>query len=372
MPEDVADEMVGRTFELRSDVTIMGTPLPAGTQVTVTIWPNAASTVTVSAVGVAAPFLMPKTLLVPTRTPVAGVDPYSAGASNQSASVRKNEKQLADWMAQQAEFTSPTQVAAFEKERLRLEDLLAKRHEILNRRLIQESMFNRFDATIKSEVDALNTAHGFTGAAALNPNLVKSLLFEESQLGTAGRHLEVPPTHPVKTRFNLGQVVDSSALALLTLMESEQPALMTAFALGALRTELSAAQQEKVDLDKKAFRTAAEDARLATLDAQAVQNWETFIWGYRNSASAVGFAEAVSALFSATAPPRNDDYAFWIHLAVVWLFDKHRPGMTWTDTIRAYNGSGDKARHYRDAVVARASAARTTTAAGKEFVPEGI
>jgi len=53
-------------------------------------------------------------------------------------------------------------------------------------------MFNRFDQTIKSEVDSANTAHGLTGRDALDPNLVKAQLFEESQLGTSGTHLELP------------------------------------------------------------------------------------------------------------------------------------------------------------------------------------
>lgn len=36
----------------------------------------------------------------------------------------------------------------------------------------------------------------------------------------------------------------------------------------------------------------------------------------------------------------------------LWLFEKHKKGMSWPDTIRAYNGSGARADHYRDAVTA--------------------
>jgi hypothetical protein len=37
------------------------------------------------------------------------------------------------------------------------------------------------------------------------------------------------------------------------------------------------------------------------------------------------------------------------------LFEKHKKGMSWPATIRAYNGSGKRADHYRDAVTKRAA-----------------
>ena len=62
-------------------------------------------------------------------------------------------------------------------------------------------------------------------------------------------------------------------------------------------------------------------------------------------------------------------------MAVLWLFEKHKKGMAWPDTIRAYNGSGARADHYRDAVTARAAAAAAAAAAakgGNVFTPGGI
>ncbi len=372
-PEDVSSEMGGRTFELTGAVVEGGVTLKTGTVVTATSWASSSETVTVTAAGVAGPFSVTKRLLKPHRTAVAGIDPYSSGVPAQAATVAKGEDELAKWVAKKDQYKTPKAVASFEAERTRMEGLLATRRGLLNRKLIQETMFNRFDGTIKSEVDNANKAHGLTGKAALDPNLVKAMFFEESQLGTSGRNLELPPvTHPVRTRFNLAQVIDSSGLALLTLLEAEHPDTMTAFSLGGLRKDLAAAQKELADLRKKRTRTAAEDARLVTLEGLSRRNWEFFIWGYKASGAAVGFTDAINSFFAETTPARNVDYDFWIHLAVLWLFEKHRVGMSWPDAIKAYNGTGARAEHYRDAVVKRAGSARKAAAKGRDFVPDGI
>ena len=365
-PEDVAGEMVGRTFELASDHIAGGVTLKAGATVTVTSWTNASVTVSVTAPGIKGQISIPKTLLRPTRAFVSGVDSYGAGVVGQAASVTKGEAQLASWMARKAGFKSPKAGKVFDAERTRLEGLLATRRSALNRKLIQETMFNRFDTVIKREVDAANAAHALKGSAVLDSNLVKSMLFQESELGTSGTHLEVPPTHPVKTRFNLGQVIDSSGAALLTLLEAEHKPLITTFGLSALRKDLATAQAERASLKKKSSRTPAENARLVTLNHQAGQSWETFIWEYK---APHGFAAAVASLFAATTPARNEDFEFWIHMAVMWLFTKHRAGRSWPDAIKAYNGDGARAERYRDAVVKRAVGAAAAATAGKPFIP---
>lgn len=372
VPEDVAVEMIGRQFRLSADYVVSGVTLPAGSVVTALTWSNTSDTVVVTGIGILGVAIVPKTLLRPVHVAVAGMAPYSAGVSGQSAAVTSAEAALAAWMARQASYRTAAAVALFNAERARLEGLLLKKREVLNRRLIQETMFNRFDAIIKREVDAANTAHGLTGAGALDPNLVKSMLFQESQLGTAGEHLEVPPSHPVKTRFNLGQVIDSSGLALLTLLETEQPAVISAL-LPTMRADLIAAQNERDALKRKTTLTATETSRLATLDGLAAQNWEVFIWSYRASGpGGLRFADVVAAFFGTTTPARNFDYEFWIHMAVMWLFEKHTAGRSWPDTIRAYNGSGARARHYRDAVVRRATEAAAAASAGTTYVPGGI
>jgi hypothetical protein len=368
-PEDVAIEMVGKQFTLSEPSGALTT----GDTVTVASWSNASDTVSVSHPKLAAgPIDVPKRIIRPVRTAVAGVDPYSAGVDSQAQAVAKNEKQLADWMAKEPQYKTAKQKKAFGEEKTRLEGLLTKRKSTLNRRLIQETMFNRFDAVIKREVDAANTAHGLKGKDALDPNLLKSMLFQESQLGTSGTHLEVPPSHPVKTRFNLGQVIDSSAMALLTLFEREQPAVMTTYSLTGLRADLAKAQREREDLKKKATRSVAEEARLTELNRLSGGSWETFIWEYTGTGASKGFNDAVTDFFAGAAPARNEDYEFWIHMAVLWLFEKHKSGMSWPETIRAYNGSGARAEHYRDAVVKRAGTARAAATKKTDFVPGGI
>jgi hypothetical protein len=63
------------------------------------------------------------------------------------------------------------------------------------------------------------------------------------------------------------------------------------------------------------------------------------------------------------------DYGFWIHLAIMWLFEKKTPRRSWLDTIRAYNGGGAAAQHYRAAILKRAADAQEAARAGKDFSP---
>jgi hypothetical protein len=230
-------------------------------------------------------------------------------------------------------------------------------------------MYNRFDSIIAKEVAAANASHNLKGKDALDPNLVKAQLFEESELGTAGEHMSTHPTHPTKTRFNLGQVIDSSGLALLTFMEREQAALITKYKLANLRKELSAAQKEKQTLESMAHRGVSEKSRLNVLEHKAKQNWETFIWEYTATGQTQGFWDAVQELFASGTPHKNLDYKFWIHLAIMWLFEKKKSGMSWANAIKAYNGSGAKADHYKKAIVKRARKAVSAQGKGKDFFP---
>ena len=383
-PEDVSSEMIGRMFELSDAFTRGSTTLPRGARVKVVAWDNAKSSASVEvpppAIGPALRLDVPKKILRPANAAVKGMNAYSAGVDAQADAVDAAEDKLADWAAREAEYKKAGTTKLWDKEKARLEDLLQKKTETLNRKLIQETMFNRFDGVIKREVDAANAAAGFKGTDALDPNLLKSMLFEESQLGTAGHHLEEPPSHPVKSRFNLGQVIDSSAMALLTMLEKEQPAVITKFKLGTLRADLATAQQRREALQKKQQKqkgklTAPERAELAELDKKSKQSWEGFIWGYRATGSAVGFWDAIREVFAkvpAGSPEKNLDYEFWIHMAVLWLFEKHKKGMSWPATIRAYNGGGKRADHYRDAVTRRAADAAKAAKHGKDFTPGGI
>jgi Domain of unknown function (DUF4157) len=382
-PEDVSGEMVGREFELLKSVSAAGMVLAAGTIVRAMSWNNSSQTVMVEGMGTLTlplvgkiatrvPASVPKKDLRPHHTAVAGVNPYGAGVDNAARLVEKGESDLAAWDAQKAKYRTPHAQGIWNTEHTRLEGLLTTRGQQLNRRLIQGTMFNRFDAIIRREVDAANAAHGLRGADKLDPNLFKAMLFQESQLGTSGQHMSDPPTHPVKTRFNLAQVIDSSALALFTLIEREHTAMMTTFHLTQMRTDLAHAQNDLAALNRKRTRTPADNIRLGELRLKSHQSWETFIWEYKETGSSVGFADAVAALFASASRAQNLDYEFWIHIAVLWLFEKKKAGMTWAQAIEAYNGSGVRAAHYREAVVRRAGAAAAAAGRRREFVPDNI
>jgi hypothetical protein len=378
-PEDVSSEMIGQTFTLSKAFTSGSTSLKSGEKVKIVAWDNTKSVVSVEASspggGAALRLDVPKKILRATNTAVAGMNAYSAGVEGQAAVVDTAEDKLADWNTKEAEYKKAGTTKLWTEEKARLEDMVKKKTAVLNRKLIQETMFNRFDGTIKREVDAANTAASLKGANALDPNLLKSMLFQESQMGTAGQHLEVPPSVEEKSRFNLGQVIDSSGMALFTMLEREQPAIVTKFKLGALRSGLAAAQKRRAALQAKKSKSAAEVIELAALDAKSDQSWEAFVWGYRATGSAVGFTEAIREFYAsvpAGAPQKHLDYEFWIHMAVQWLFEKHKKGMSWPETIRAYNGSGARAKHYRDAVTRRAADAASAAKAGKDFTPSDI
>lgn len=203
-PEDVSSEVAGQEFELTETMVQGGVTFKVGTVVTAASWVNTSETATVTAAGAAGSFPVAKRLLKPHRTPVAGIAPYASGVPAQAATVARGEHEVAQWAAKKSQFKTPAAIAEFEKERIRREGLLARRRQLLNRKLIQETMFNRFDMTIKSEVDSANKAHGLAGKDALDPNLVKAQLFEESQLGTSGRHLELPGVTSGQDAFQLG------------------------------------------------------------------------------------------------------------------------------------------------------------------------
>ena len=369
-PENVSTEMAGSRMTVTAAFTGARVPVPAGTVVQVLSWDNALPTVHVlvpaTPPAAATQADIPKRLLQPVTTPVAGIAPYSAGVAAQAQSVERGQAAIA---AEQARPGGPRP-----GELTRLTGLQQTRERLLNRRLIQARMFNRFDASIARWTAFYNAQAIAPARDPLDPNLVKSLLFQESQLGTAGQHLEDPPSHPVKTRFNLGQAIDSSGLILLTMMAEIDPALLTTFHLTSLRTDLAAAQSELATLRALTTPTPAQQARLAQLVNLSGQNWEVFIWTYHAAGQTQGFNDAVTRLFAppAAGPARNVDYDFWIRTAIRWLFEKRRSVRTWDEAIRAYNGSGAAAQHYRDAVRQRADAATAAAGSGTEFVPAGI
>ncbi|MFE9690594.1 DUF4157 domain-containing protein [Micromonospora sp. NPDC005806] len=367
VPEDVSSEMAGTTMK----TTAPAGAVAAGTTVTVVSWANDSDTARVRVPGPPpAETDLPKSILLPVRPVTAGVAPYSAGAAAQAATVRRGEAAIA------AEAARPGGPRPGEIPRL--EGLQDTREKTLNRRLIQETMLNRFDPLIKLWTDHYNAQFGYTAAAGLDPNLVKAMLFQESQMGTAGEHLMPTPAGPAsrKSRFNLGQVIDTSGPALLIMIQEVDAALFAKYKLENLRPDLIAAQNRWDKLTKKATRSAAENAELAALSGLSGPggSWEDYFWQYRAPGAPAGFATAVQEFFTASvgATTRQLDYEFWIRTAIRWLFEKRKNVSSWSEAVRAYNGSGPKAATYRDEVTARAAAAVKAEKAGKPFTPTGV
>ncbi|MFJ7217978.1 hypothetical protein [Amycolatopsis sp. NPDC098790] len=341
-PEDLAGQMAGTPFALTAAFGAGSAQLAAGQRVVVVTWVNGSTTVRVR---VPAPDLnagieadVPKKLLRPASSAVAGVAQYGAGLDTVVRDFERGEQAIAAETARKG--GARAAVLA------QLKALQSNRERLLNRRLIQGSMLNRFDQSISTWVRHYNQTFGFTRSAgakkALDPDLVKSMVFQETQMGTAGQHLEDPsdPDPKVKTRQNLGQLIDSSAAALLLLIKEEKPPLIT-----------------KHHLENLEHAAAASG------------NAEGFMWGDP------GFAAAVTEYFKdvpAGATEKNLDYDFWVHAAVRWLFKKRSSTSSWEEAIRAYNGGGARARHYRDEVVARAQAAAQGQQSGQGFVPEHL
>jgi hypothetical protein len=376
-PEDVSSEMVGAHMRVTEPFIAGAITLSPGDLVVVVSWSNSATTAQVRLpaplLGVGTSFDIPKRMLRSIDSGVAGIAPYSAGVD---AAVRDLDRGQQRIDAERARAGGPRP-----GEIPRLEGLQRNRERLLNRRLIQEEMFNRFDPSIRRWVDHYNSQFGFTGPQALDANLVKSMLFQESQMGTAGQHLEDPPRVHFRSRFNVGQVIDSAAAALLIMINEMEPGLIATYHLQNIERDRVAAQADLARLAGLTTRTPAQDTRLTELRAietnartLGLSFAETFMWMYRAPGQSRGFDEAVLDFFAVGggATPRHLDYDFWIRTAIRWLFEKRASVSSWAEAIRAYNGSGARARHYRDAVRGRAQSSADAERSGTPFTPGGI
>ena len=238
-----------------------------------------------------------------------------------------------------------------------------------NDRLVRETQYNRFDPIIKKEVDDANAKHGYTDDP-LDPNLVKSMLFEESRMGTSGMHL-IDDGSGVKTRFNVGQVIDSHGEALLRLMQNEHPTIYETFQLADLDAALKKAQYGMSKEDYQQF---------AAIKPAGVQLGEFFIctWSrdvpplqrpYVTSQFELARKELFKSPDPAKQPDRNNSYEFWIHAMVEWLFVKRKLTKSWTEAARAYNGSGAAAENYKTRVTSRATSANTARTENAAVMP---
>lgn len=270
---------------------------------------------------------VPKLLLDPAPATARGVRRYDVGLAGQRGAVERNQADL-------AQRHPPA-------ERRRLTGLLSNRQRTYSQMWVRQMMYNRFDTDILRWTNHYNAA--LSPADNLDPNIPKSIFFQESRMGTSGRFLLMPPyrwdgagSHPIMSRFNIGQAIDSFGPQQWLMIREMAPAIATRHGLDAL---------------------AARGTWMGMTSQQYIEH--------------AGFSAAMREFFEARSGGNNLmgtagkdlhlDYGFWIRTAIRWLFVKYR-GRTWPEAVRAYNGSGARARAYRDAVMARVDGTGPITA----------
>jgi hypothetical protein len=368
LPADVSSELVGQQFSVRKDFLIGGKTLSAGAIVTVISWSNAADTAEVSNPSVKGTFSVPKLLLEPVQTRVPGVAPYGAGLAKVEEDVERGAAKL-----EKFEKTRPQdRMKDFSQDLSRRQAGQKNRLTLLNERLIQASMLNRFDASIKKWVDFYNGQFGFKGSEALDPNLIKAMMYRESSMGTNEPFMSDPPTHPIMSRFNVLQVAaDSVGQEILPIIREMMPSLIAKYHLENIENDLIKVETEFDNLKKKPERkrTAVENARLAELTPQADHgNWKPWFFNYPGFMPAVKeFLETVDG-----GKKHSEDYDFWIRAGIRAVFEKHKQFKTWEEAALANNGGGKAARDYRDFLVRHKKGAVQAEKKGREFIPENL
>lgn len=462
-PLDASYEMVCRSFELNKAITLSSgstkVALSKGTTVVIEVWDNASTTVVARARNPATKKVVhglkidKADLSVPGGT--AGLYHYGANVNSQQTSIdslkskiKSTEQKLKDWIGRKDEYKKFKNLPLWEKEKARLEGLLKgqkwslsgggarpgtaitqkPRYDLLNIQLIQESLYNAHDTSIKNWVAHYNSG---IGAAKkwdkLDANIVKSMIFQETQGGTSGAHLAMPKPgagiakgvrfHPVKSRFNLMQAVDTSGYILTTMMREmdsktaadyssgKESALYKKHSLGQMLKDYEktktvmkkVSNSELVDLQKKQEAAKKKKGSLGKDDAARLAqledlksrlgdldkpNWESWIW------SDSRFQAAQKEYNSQVNNGRYYQYDFWVKAGVRWLFHKREflenrerrrakakkrkvntDAFTWAAAIKAYNGAGANAEDYKDNVIDRRDNAKEAHKKGKVHVP---
>jgi hypothetical protein len=278
-------------------------------------------------------FSVPKLVITPYTDTVEGVRRYDTPLAAQRTAVGDVARSLRDWVAREASYQRNHITWQSEKERL--ESLFRRKGEIYSDLWIHQMMFNRFDGDFARWTRHYNRELG--PATPLDPNIVKSMAYQESRLGTSGRHLMPPPYdwndadhHPIRSRFNLLQAIDSWGPQQWLMMREMAPDLFRRHHLDAL--EARSAWLGMSNDDYAAHPTFMRALR---------EFFELRVGG--------------NNLMGSAGRSLHEDYGFWIRTGIRWLFEKfHRLARpTWLEAVRAYNGSGPHAQTYRERVMAR-------------------
>ena len=342
-PEDVSQEMVGRDFELLKDqIALDGTTnITRGTKIKITLWANSDHTI-MGTVKMGSPAKVvsvevDKQFLKPVGSVASTLTQYTGGVAGVESSIGVADKSIAAHKAKEPDFIKAKNTKGFTKELSRMEGLQKNRYDSLNSSLIQETMFNRFDAEIVQWVNYYNSS--FKPASLLDPEIVKSLIFEETKMGTRGDHLEMPPygwtgmtSYPLKSRFNLGQSIDSWGPQEFIMIKEMSPAIFAKYKLADL--EKNAAWKSMTNTDYELWNSGDFVKAMAEFNASRVSG---------------------KNLNATSTSDIMEDYNYWIRVAVRWLFEKYRSlsPPSWPAAVKAFNGDGPKAENYKKRVMGR-------------------
>jgi subtilisin family serine protease len=292
---------------------------------------------------------VPKLIIEPAPDTVTGMRFYDRGLEGERRAVKKAIDKLSDWSTHEP--AAGKGHDSWEKEHDRLDGVVKAKERVYNEMWVQQMMFNRFDVPIAKWTRHYNLM--FSPGTDLDPNIVKSMAFQESRMGTEGQHLMLPPydwrsstTHPIKSRFNILQAIDSFGPQQWLMMKEMAPTLFTRHGLDKLE-----AKAEWLGMSKREW--AAHP---------------TFPTALRE------FFEARSGGANLMGTPGKDlheDYEFWIRTGIRWLYEKHNrmKHPTWPGAVKRYNGAGEHADRYQQEVMARVGGTQPVRAT-EEIVEE--
>ncbi|WP_395834371.1 hypothetical protein [Cystobacter fuscus] len=344
MIDIAAQEMNGMRFKALSSLD--GGLIKANTFVVVTNWNGTSPDATVKLKNV------PKAELEPEYSAVNGLRRYDVGLQEQRQKIKTNQTQLLGHqqkidahIKKKSEYDKfnntkgwQAQQEVLEKELARQRNQIAGRQQVLSRMLVRQTMYNRFDKTIAKWVD--HYSKKLSPSNSLDPNIIKSMAFEESRMGTSGEHLSLPPYdwstsehHFLKARFNIIQAIDSAEEQQLLMME-----------------EMA---------HKEIFIPHGLDKLKQEHKSAGLKRAEFYSWQGRKFVAAMEkffkFRDKKGLNLMGHSRDLHEDYDFWLRTAIRWLFVKYEGvERDWKEAVRAYNGSGPRAQGYRNRVMARA------------------
>lgn len=284
---------------------------------------------------------------------------YTCGIDAQRKRVIDNEKKYTEFLAKEKEYqSSEKSYNLWKAQKANLEKLLNDRRKVLGSTIAREYMYNRFDDRISHWVDFYNKQE--KPAQNLDANVVKSMIYQEGRFGTSGLHFKLPPhtwdfaeSHPVKSRFNLMQAIDSLFQQQMMIIEEMDPTFFSGQKLPPNNETLATIKSKTVKRGK--------DIIVVWKDL-SINN----VMAHPDEAIAVlsaikAFGIKQTAALGRKAPDGTQmgiytDYDFWIRCGVFWLMHKYKvtaKSASWKEGVRRYNGGGPDSIKYRDAVYER-------------------